>query len=391
MPPMPKPGEPEHIRLLRASLRRFVEQEMPRPAAAAWDRDNAFPRDVFARLAGAGMMALGMPEEYGGTGRDVRGLMTVIEELSRRSLAVAVPYIMCTCYAGLNLVESGSERQKAELLPKVVDGSLLFAYGWTEPDTGADLATVKTRAERRGDRIVVNGAKRFCSGAGIADYILTLANSDREGPRHKNLSFLLVPSQAPGVRIETIDCMGMKGAATTDVAFTDVAVPAENILGGPAAWNQAWPQLVGPGMNIEKLEVAAMALGIAEAATDDAWIYAQQRTQFGQRIAAFQSIRHKLAEMKTRLYASRLMLDHAARLAQAGLPCGVETSMAKLFVTEACKEVVLEAQTILGGYGYARESSVERHVRDILLMPIIGGSSAIQRNNIVNWLGLPKA
>jgi alkylation response protein AidB-like acyl-CoA dehydrogenase len=383
--------EPEHIRLLRESLRRFVDREMPREAAARWDRDNEFPREVFARLAAVGMTALGMPEEFGGGGRDVPALMVAIEELSRRSLAVAVPYIMCGCYAGLNLIESGSPEQKAELLPRVVAGKLLFAYGWTEPDAGADLASVKTRAERRGDRLVINGAKRFCTGAGIADYILTLVSSDRAGERYKNLSFILVPSQAPGVRIDDIDCMGMKGATTSDVTFIDVEVPAGNILGGEAAWNLAWPQLVGPGMNIEKLEVAAMALGIAEQATDDAWAYARERQQFGQRILSFQSIRHKLADMKTRLHASRLMLQHAAALAQAGKPCGVETSMAKLYVTEACKEVVLEAQTIMGAYGYATASGIERNLRDILLMPIIGGSSAIQRNNIVNWLGLPKA
>ena len=383
--------EPEHIGLLRQSLRRFVDREMPRDAAARWDRDNHFPRQIFAKLAAAGMTALGMPDEFGGSGRDVPALMAAIEELSRRSLAVAVPYIMCTCYAGLNLMESGSAVQKAELLPRVADGALLFAYGWTEPDSGADLAGVKTRAERRGDQIVINGAKRFCSGAGIADYILTLVNSDRNGERYKNLSFILVPSQAPGVRLDDIDCMGMKGAATSDVTFIDVEVPVGNILGGEAAWNQAWPQLVGPGMNIEKLEVAAMALGIAEQAADDAWAYVGERRQFGQRILSFQSIRHKLADMKTKLRASRLMLYSAADLAQAGKHCGVETSMAKLYVTEACREVVLEAQTIMGAYGYVTASSIERNVRDALLMPIIGGSSAIQRNNIVNWLGLPKS
>jgi alkylation response protein AidB-like acyl-CoA dehydrogenase len=271
-----------------------------------------------------------------------------------------------------------------------VCGELLFSYGWTEPDVGADLASVRSRAERDGDAVVVNGDKRFCTGGAISDFILTLVNSDRTGARYKNLSFILVPSRAPGVRIGMIDTMGMRGAGTTDITLTDVRLPPTAIFGGEAAWNQAWPQLVGPGMNIEKLEVAAMALGVADAATDDAWAYAQERRQFGSRICSFQSIRHKLAEMKTRLHASRLMLYHAAGLAQQGLPCGVETSMTKLFVTEACKEVVLEAQTILGAYGYAKDYAVERAVRDSLLMPIIGGSSAIQRNNIVNWLGLPK-
>lgn len=383
-------AESENIEMVRAMLRRFVEREMPIEKAHAWDRDNHFPRDVFAKLAETGVMAMGMPEEHGGSGRDVVGLMVVIEELSRRSLAVAVPYIMATCYAGLNLIESGSEAQKAAFLPKVARGEMLWAYGWTEPDTGADLASVFSRAERVGDRIRINGAKRFCSGAGIADAILTLVNTDRAGARYRNLTFLIVPADAPGVEVQKIDCMGMKGAATTDVSFTDVEVGPEAILGGAEGWNAAWPQLAGPGMNIEKLEVAAMALGIAESATDDAWAYVQERTQFGKRILEFQSIRHKLAEMKTKIHASRLMLYSAAGQAQREEKCGVETSMAKYFVTEACREVVLEAQTILGAYGYAKDYPVERNVRDALLMPIIGGSTAVQKNNIVNWLGLPK-
>jgi alkylation response protein AidB-like acyl-CoA dehydrogenase len=381
---------PEHVGMLRDTLRRFVEAQMPRRSAARWDRENDFPRDVFANLAALGVFGLTIPEEYGGSGRDILATMVVIEELSRRSLAVSVPYIMASCYAGMNIVECGSEAQKRAMLPKVAAGQLMFAYGWSEPDVGADVASVRTSAIRSGDELVVNGAKRFCSGAAICDYIYTVVRTDASAPRYRNLSVVLIPPDAPGVTITPIDTLGMKGAATTDVAFENVRIPLENVLGGPAALNTGWRMIAGPGLDVEKLEVAAIALGIASAAFDDAWAYSQQRVQFGKAIATYQSIRHKLAEMKTQLHAARLMMYHAAQLADRPGTFGVETSMTKLFVTEVAKSIALECQTIFGAYGYVKEVDTERYVRDALLLPIIGGSSAIQKNNIVNWSGLAR-
>lgn len=380
-------AESDHVRQLRETLERFVEKEMPRSAAAQWDRDNHFPRDVFDKLAALGVMGLTVPEEYGGAGRDIFATMVVIEELSRRSLAVSVPYIMAACYAGMNLVECATEAQKRELLPRVVNGSLIFAYGWTEPDAGADLAGVKTRAERIGRKVRINGAKRFCSGAGIADYIYALVRSGNENARYKNLSLVLIPPNTPGVTIMPIESLGMKGAATTDVSFDDVEVPFDNVIGGEAGWNNGWSMIVGSGLDVEKLEVAAIGVGIARAALDDAWTYAAERKQFGKTIDHYQSIQHKLADMKTQLHAARLMLYHAAWLVNEHVRCGVETSMAKLFATEAAKFVALECQTIFGAYGYVKDFDAERYVRDALLLPIIGGSSAVQRNNVFKWSG----
>jgi alkylation response protein AidB-like acyl-CoA dehydrogenase len=379
--------EREQVRQLRDTLERFVENEMPRPLAARWDKDNHFPRDVFDKLAALGVLGLTVPEEYGGAGRDILSTMVVIEELSRRSLAVSVPYIMGACYAGMNLVECATEEQKRRWLPRVVDGSLIFAYGWTEPDAGADLASVKSRAERRGDRVIVNGAKRFCSGSEIADFIYALVRTGPETARYKNLSLVLIPPDAAGVTIQRIDTMGMKGAATTDVRFEDVEVPFDHVIGGEQGWNNGWSMIVGSGLDVEKLEVAALGVGIARAALDDAWAYANDRQQFGRPIREYQSIQHMLAEMKTRTHAARLMLYHASWLADRRVRAGVETSMAKLFATEVAKFVALEAQSIFGAYGYVRDFDVERYVRDALLLPIIGGSSAIQRNNIFKWSG----
>jgi alkylation response protein AidB-like acyl-CoA dehydrogenase len=202
---------------------------------------------------------------------------------------------------------------------------------------------------------------------------------------------VLVPPTAPGVNITRIEGLGMKGAATTDVTFSDVRVPLSHIVGEEQGWNKGWSMLTGAGLDVEKLEVAAMSLGIASAALEDAWNYAEQRQQFNKPISDFQSIRHKLADMQTQLHAARLMTYQAAWLVTKGRRAGTETSMTKLFATEAAKAIALECQTILGAYGYVKGFDAERYVRDALLMPIIGGSSAIQRNNIVNWQGLKRA
>jgi alkylation response protein AidB-like acyl-CoA dehydrogenase len=372
-------------RELRDVVRRFVAEQMPRAAAAEWDRTAEFPRDIFDKLAQLGVMGLAIPESYGGMGRDVHATLMVIEELSKRSMAVAIPYIMASCYAGMTVVDCADESQKERWLPEIAAGRLLFAYGWTEPDVGADLASVKTTVRREADELVVNGAKRFCTGAALSDYIYTLANSDPTGRRYHNLSLVLIPPTAPGVTITPTPAMGVKGSQTADVTFEDVRVPLDHVMGGEAGWNRGWSMITGVGLDIEKLEVAAMALGLGIAAYEDALAYASQREQFGVPVIQHQSVSHALADMRVQLYAARLVLDDAAELANRNERCGVETSMAKLFVTEAGKTVVLAAQTILGAYGYVKDFDVERYVRDVLLMPIIGGSSAIQRNNIHKW------
>lgn len=383
-------AEPEHIHMLRETLSRFIEREMPLELVRKWDRENHFPRDVHEKLAALGLMGLTVAEDYGGGGRDIRATMIAIEMLCGRSMAVGGPFIQSACYAGLNIAEVGSERQKREILPRVVGEGLIFAYGISEPDVGADVAAVRSTGTIVGDRLVINGAKRFCSGASISDYIYTLVRTGPKEARHRNLSLVLVPSQAPGLTFEAQDALGLKGTGTYDVSFADVSVPIENVVGEQAGWNNAWSMLVGPGLDIEKMEVAAMALGIAAAAVDEAWTYAQERQQFGKPVSAFQSVRHMLAEAKTKLHACRVLTYHTADVLDASGKAPVETSMAKLFVCQAAQEIVLTCQQVLGAYGYIREFDMERHVRDILVMPILGGSSAIQKNNICNMLKLAK-
>ncbi|MEZ5709812.1 MAG: acyl-CoA dehydrogenase family protein [Blastomonas sp.] len=382
--------DPEHHQMLRETLLRFMEREMPLDLVRQWDRDNHFPAEIHRKLADLGLMGLTVPEEFGGGGRDVRATVMVIEMLCGRSMAVGGPYIQSACYAGLNLAEVASERQKAELLPRVVEDGMIFAYGISEPDVGADVSSVRTTGRVDGDRLVINGAKRFCSGATIAEYIYTLVRTGPREDRRRNLTLVLVPTSAEGLVFEAQDALGLKGTGTYDVTFADVAVPMDNVVGEAAGWNNAWSMLAGPGLDIEKIEVAAMALGIASAAVDEAWAYAQEREQFGQPISGFQAIRHTLAEAKTRIHACRVVTYDAADKLDRGENASLETSMAKLFVCDTARDIVLDCQQVLGAYGYIKEFDMERHVRDILVMPILGGSSAIQKNNICNMLKLRK-
>jgi len=356
-----------------------------------WDAESIYPTAVLEEINAAGFCGLTIPEEHGGAGRNIPAALIVVEELSRCSLAIAVPYIMSAFYGGMNLVDCGSDKQKREFLPRLATGDVKFAFAVTEPDVGADVASVRTNARLDGDEIIVNGSKRFITGANVADYLYTIVRTGEPTDRYKNLTILLIPRDAEGVSIEKIESIGMRGGAyTTDVVFHDVRVSKEAIVGGIEGWNQGWLMMAGPGLDVERLEVAATALGLASAALDDAWEYSKSRRQFGEPVCAHQSVRHLLADAQTDLMACRLLLAHAAQIAQQEKPCRTESAMAKLFICERAKKIILDCQMVLGAYGCVREYNMERYVRDILILPIAGGSSAIQRNNIASSMGLPK-
>jgi alkylation response protein AidB-like acyl-CoA dehydrogenase len=382
--------EPEHVRLLRETLRRFVAAEMPAESVRRWDREHRFPRELFAKLASLGVCGLTIEPAYGGQGRDLVAAVAVIEELTRRGAFAAGPFIHCAFYGGLNVSENGSEEQKRALLPKLAKGELLFAYGLSEPDVGGDLASVRTTARKSADgrHVILNGTKRWCTGADWADYLYCLVRSDAEAPRHRNLSFVLVPRDAKGLTVTPMEHANLRYTLSCDVAFDDVAVPIENVVGGAAGWNRGWSMLIGPALDAEKLEITACAFGIAQAAVEEAWEYAQQRVQFGKPISGHQAVRHALVEARTKLEACRHMLYHAAWLAQERRPFAAEASMAKLFVADTAVEIAIACQRILGAYGLAEGHDMERHVRDLLGMPIVGGSSNMQKNNLARIWGL---
>lgn len=381
--------EPDYIVELRRQLRRFVEQKAPRDKRQLWDRTHQWPRDLFRELAEMGLCALTVPEEYGGAGRKILAAVAVIEELSRAGTFLCGPYIQCAFYGGLNISENGSPRQKADLLPKLARGELMFAYGLSEPDVGGDLKSVKTRARIEGDSVVVNGAKRWCTGADWADYIYCLVNSDPNAPRHEALSFILIPPKSTGVSTSPIEHANLRYTASCDVHFDDVRLPLDAIVGGREKWGKGWKMLAGRALDVEKLEISAMTFGVAQAAVEEAWDYAQNRVQFGKPICAHQAIRHKLVNARTRLEACRLMLYHAARLADADEACAIESSMAKLFIADTGVEIGLACQQIMGAYAMSDDYDMGRNVRDLLGMPIVGGSSDMQKNNLAAMWKLP--
>jgi alkylation response protein AidB-like acyl-CoA dehydrogenase len=383
--------EPEEITALRDTIRRFIAREFPPETVRRWHKEDRIPREVSVKLGRLGLGGLCVPKDYGGQGRQVLAMAAVLEELARCSTSLATLYDMSAGYGGLNISASGTEEQKRRLLPGLLTGEILFAYGLSEPDVGADLANVTTRAERRGDRVIVNGAKRWTTGGAIADYIYTLVRTGPETAPRKNLSFILVPTKQKGVTITPIVVMGAHGLPTNDVVLDNVEIPFANVIGGEAGWNNAWSILAGPVLEIEKLGPSAIALGVAEAALAEAWTYSQQRVQGGKRICGHQAVRHVLAEAQTQLQTCRLMTWHAAWLVETEQPSALATSMAKLYVCETARNIILNCQQyVMGAYGYAEGFDMERYVRDILIFPIAGGSTAIQRNNIANLMKLPR-
>lgn len=382
-------NEAEHITMLRDTLQRFIEKELPREKARQLDRDCDYSREAFAKLVELGVTGLTVPEEYGGLGVDIVAAVATIEELAKRGSSLCGPFIHCAFYGGMNMVENGNEAQKRKYLPELAAGKLLFAYGLSEPNVGGDLASAAVTARIEGDEVVINGTKRWVTGAHMADYIYTLVRSGDAGDKYKNLSFVLVPTNLPGITIVDIDHIGLRYSATTDVIFDEVRVPLDNVIGGMEKWNQGWPMLAGRALDVERLEITAVALGTVAAAVEDAWQYAQERKQFGRPICAHQSVRHDLVEARTWFEACRHMLYHAAWKANEGMDCSVESSMAKLFIADTGVDVVLKCQQVMGAYGCAGEYDMERYVRDIVCMPIVGGSSKMQKNNIANRLRLP--
>lgn len=374
--------EAEHVTALRNQLRRFVSEKTSREKRRAWDRAHDWPRDLFRELCDVGVCGLTIAEEHGGLGQDIVAAVAVIEELARAGPFLAGPFIHCAFYGGMNISENGSQAQKADLLPKLARGELLFAYGLSEPDVGGDLSSVKTRGRIVGDVLVINGSKRWCTGADWADYIYCLINTAPDAPRREALTFVLIPAKAAGVSTMPIEHVNLRYTASCDVHFDDVRVPLDAVVGGPEKLNKGWGMLAGRALDVEKLEVAACTFGFAQAALDEAWSYAQQRVQFGKLIAGHQAVAHRLVTARTKLEACRHMLYHAAHLANDGKPCGVETSMAKLFIADTGVEIGLACQQVMGAYALSDAYDIDRNVRDLLGMPIVGGSSDMQRNNL---------
>jgi isovaleryl-CoA dehydrogenase len=338
-------------------------------------------RELVEQLGELGWLGASIPEEYGGTGGGMIDACLFLEEGFRGLLPMAgypVSLIVAGAYERF-----GTEEQKQEMLGGICRGRV-EAIAMSEPEAGSDVGNLSCRAERSNGGFVLNGQKTWISAAHIADHILVIARSDSSGSKHEGLTMLSVPTDTDGIEISGIDTMG--GKEVNDVFLTDCYVPEERVLGEVGG---GWMQLMA-GLNVERLIVAANALGIAQRAFDDALAYIKERKQFGRPIGSFQTLRHRIADLATELEATRLLVYDVARKVDEApdqmLPR--EASMTKLKATELAKKVSLEGMQMMGGYGYATEYDMERHVRSALVMPIYAGTNEIQREIISKTYGL---
>jgi len=378
----------EH-RMIQESLRDFLKKECPLDKIRESDEKDEYPIDVFNKMKPLGLFGLTIPEEYGGTGIDIFGAILVIEEVSKVWPVLGWLYVYSAFYGGVNVGRNGSENQKKQFLPKIATGDILFSYGLTEPNVGSDTAAIETTATKHKDNFKLNGTKIFISGVDVNDYMLTLARTDSYVPKHKGLTMFIVDTKKKGIDVTKMKKLGYKGSSLCEVAFDEVEVSSEDILGGPSCINRGWAELLAT-LDVEHLEIAACSVGLAQGAFDETIKYAKQRQQFGKPIGHFQTIQHKLVEMATGIQTARLLLYHAAWLLEKSKPCSIECSMAKYYASEVAKSISLQGMQIFGGYGYTMEYDIQRFVRDSLVLSIGGGTTEIQKNNIAGRLGLNK-
>ena len=368
----------EH-QLFRSAVRRFVEEEIV-PNVDEWEERGEIPRSLFRQLGELGFLGVEYPPEYGGGGADFWMTVVLAEEMARcRAGGVAFSVIVHTDMSSPWLARLGTAEQKARYLPSVISGEKVCALAITEPGAGSDMAGIATRAERDGDDWVLNGSKTFTTNGVYGDLYFVSARTGREGPRHRQLSQMLVERDTPGLTVtKKLDKTGMLSSDTAEIAFEDARVPVSNLLGEE---NRGFHQLAS-GLQRERLLAAVLSISAASQALEDTSAYLRQRVAFDRPLSQLQALRHRFADVLTRLEAARQLTYHAASLFARGEEAEVEVSMAKLHATEAANMVAYEGVQMHGGYGYIRETPVERFARDYRLWTIAAGSSEIMREII---------
>jgi alkylation response protein AidB-like acyl-CoA dehydrogenase len=374
-------GLTEEQRMVRDMARDFAQAEL-RPHAGAWEAEGWIPDAVVAKMGELGLLGMLVPEEWGGSPCDYVAYALAVEEIAAGCASTAT---MMSVQNGLGcgcVLSWGSEAQKREWLPQLASGRAIAAFCLTEPQAGSDAANLKTRATLANGRWILNGNKQFISNAQRARVAIVFAVTDPEQGK-KGLSAFLVPTDSPGFQVQRREKkLGLKALDTCAVVLEDCAVGEANLLG------QRGKGLAVALSNLEggRIGIAAQAVGIARAAFEAAVAYAKERKQFGKALIEHGAIGDMLADMQTRLNASRLLVLEAARLRGAGLPCLSEASQAKLYASETAEFVCSKAIQVHGGYGYIEDYPVERHYRDARITQIYEGTSEIQRLVIARQL-----
>jgi butyryl-CoA dehydrogenase len=364
----------EQQRAARDTARRFAREKLA-SSGVETDRTHRYPAEIVAEMGRLGMMGVFVPERYGGAGLDHVSYALTIEEISVECAATAVILSAHSSLAEWPLLGAGNESQKERFLPAMARGERLGCFALTEPQAGSDAAALKTRAVRNGDYYIIDGTKNFITNGPQASVAIVFAATD-PNQGHRGLSAFVVETATPGwqvVRVE--EKMGIHGAYSAQLTFADLHVPRENLLGEEGQGFKIAMQTLDGG----RIGIAAQAVGIGRAALEASLRYAAARQAFGAPIAKYQAIQWKLADMAVEIDAARLLALRAARLKDAGKRCTVESSMAKLFASEAAMRAATEAVQIHGGYGYTREFKVERYFRDAKITELYEGTSEIQR------------
>ena len=360
-------------REIQALTRDFARAEIE-PHAAEWDREHHFPRELFTQLAELGLMGACVPEEYGGAGADFLSYILMLEELSRADAGVGVTVAVHTSAVTLPILTFGTDEQKSRFVPPLARGEHLGAFALTEAEAGSDAGALRTKAEASADGWTITGAKQWITNGRLAGTFLLFARTDPETAGARGVSAFILDAEHVRVTRDE-EKLGLNSSLTNDIVVEGAPVGRDRLLHDEnRGFRVAMATLDGG-----RIGIAAQALGIAQAAYDVARGYALERQAFGQRIANFQAIQHKLADMSTEIDAARLLTYRAAWLKQRGRRHTEEGAKAKLFASEMARRQTAEAIQILGGYGYTKEFPVERYYRDAKITEIYEGTSEIQR------------
>jgi alkylation response protein AidB-like acyl-CoA dehydrogenase len=360
-------------REIQALARDFAQAEIE-PHASDWDREHGFPRELIGKLAELGFMGVCVPEAYGGAGADFLSYILVLEELSRADAGVGVTVAVHTSATTLPILTFGTDEQRSRFVPPLARGEAVGAFALTEPESGSDAGSLRTAATPSGDGWTISGSKQWITNGAFGGTVLLFARTDPETPGAKGVSAFILDGDHVEVTREE-EKLGLNSSSTVDLVIDDAEVGGDRLLHEEGkGFTVAMATLDGG-----RIGIAAQALGIAQAAYDVAREYALERRQFGKRIADFQAIQWKLADMATEIDAARLLVYRAAWLKHEGKPHTEEGAKAKLFASEMARRQTAEAIQILGGYGYTKEFPVERYYRDAKITEIYEGTSEIQR------------
>ena len=360
--------------MARTTLRRFAETEV-KPLAAEIDETHRFPVETVEKMAKLGIMGIPFPKEYGGAGGDYLTYSIAVEELSKVCATTGVIVSAHTSLCCGPIYYFGTEEQKKKYLPDLCSGKKLGAFGLTEPGAGTDAAGQQTVAELVDDHYVINGSKVFITNGGYADVFVIFAMTDKSKGT-KGISAFIVEKDFPGFAVgKTEDKMGICGSSTTELIFTDMIVPKENLLGElNRGFSIAMHTLDGG-----RVGIASQALGIAEGALETTVKYMKERVQFGKPISAFQGLQWMCADMETQIQAAKLLVYSAAMKKQSGARISKDAAMAKMYAAETAMSVTTKCVQLHGGYGYTRDYPVERMMRDAKITEIYEGTSQVQR------------